>query len=80
MIIQTTIFYKNPKTEELLGEEVQEYDEFIVDMNEVSGMTPYDGGKNTCLFLNGRDITVTEGYSHMKWLWAKAKKAEIQIL
>lgn len=80
MIIQTTIFYKNPKTEELLGKEVQEYDEFLVDLTEVSGITPYDDGKATCLFLNGRDITISEDYDHIKFLWTKCKNKSIEIL
>ena len=81
MLIATKIFYRNPKTEELVGEEVQEYDEFVVDLTEVSGIAPYDGGKHCCLFLNGRDVTITEGYNHIKWLWAKAKNnQEIQLL
>lgn len=80
MIIQTSIYYRNPNTEELLGKEIQQQDEFCVDLRDVSAITPYEGGENTCIFIHGRDVTITEPYKHIKYLWEKTKNLIIEQL
>ena len=70
MIIRTQVVYRDPRTAQKIGREIDEKEELLLDLNKVEAICKFREDE-TVVFIGGRDITITESYGMLCHEWCK---------